>query len=176
MPPLTAHPLWTQMYAASSTVTVNTANAIAYACQYAAVAVAQRAKKREESQHTVLRFKEVALQNTAAPAANAFAAVNDVVVPLDTSFADHLTGCAKRVFCTPSLRRDQPTAVERIIFNDDTDGKLMLCVRTGGGKSLTMYLTAVSVGGIALVIIPLLSLTANQVEQIKMALLLVLYL
>ena len=33
-----------------------------------------------------------------------------------------------------------------------------------------MYLTAVSVGGITLVIIPLLSLTANQLERIKMAL------
>ena len=37
------------------------------------------------------------------------------------------------------------------------------------GESLTLYLTAVSVGGITLVIIPLLSLTANQLERIKTA-------
>ena len=73
------------------------------------------------------------------------------------------------MFRTPSLREGQPEAVSRIIHDSSSDGKLMLCVRTGGGKSLTLYLTAVSVGGITLVIIPLLSLTANQLERIKTA-------
>ena len=165
MPPLTAHPLWTRIYAASSTVAETTANVIAYARQYAVAAVAQRSKEREASYRSVFRFEEV--EEIAAPAGIDIVSVADADVPPDASFADHLTRCAKKVFRTPSLRRDQPSAVERIIFDEHTDGKLMLCVRTGGGKTLTMYLTAVSVGGITLVIIPLLSLTANQLERIK---------
>src|SRR5210317_560660 len=91
-------------------------------------------------------------------------------VASDAPFADHLASCASRVFRMPSLRKEQPEAVERIIFDPECGGKLMLTIRTGGGKSLTLYLTAVSVGGITLVIIPLLSLTANQLERLKQAL------
>ena len=66
MPPLTAHPLWTRIYAASSTVAETTANVIAYARQYAVAAVAQRSKESEASYRSVFRFEEV--EEIAAPA------------------------------------------------------------------------------------------------------------
>ena len=132
MPPLTAHPLWTRIYAASSTVAEMTANVIAYARQYAVAAVARRAKEKEASHRSVLRFEEV--EDTAATAGDDVVAVADADVPPDAPFANHLTSCAKKVFLTPSLRRDQPAAVDRIIFDTRTNGKLMLCVRTGGGR------------------------------------------
>ena len=112
MTPLTAHPLWSRIFAASSTVADATANVIAYARAFAAAAVAQRTQDEEDSRSSVLRFEEAA--DITAPANNDPVAVADAAVHPDASFADHLTSCATKVFHTPSLRRDQPAARELV--------------------------------------------------------------
>ena len=165
MPAPTARPLWSRIHSATTNVVDLTATTIAYAKAYAAAVVEQRVKERDASQSRPRRFKEVDDDN------GQFAdGPDDYTIASDAPFTDHLASCAARVFKMPSLRKEQPEAVERIIFDPSCGGKLLLCIRTGGGKSLTLYLTAVSIGGISLVIIPLLSLTANQLERLKKAL------
>ena len=51
----------------------------------------------------------------------------------------------------------------------ESAGKLIVVDSTGGGKSLITFMSAVTVAGISLLIIPLLSLTANQLSHIKKA-------
>ena len=43
------------------------------------------------------------------------------------------------------------------------------CGSNGGGESLILHTVAVCVGGISLVLVPLLSLTADQLSRIKSA-------
>ena len=66
-------------------------------------------------------------------------------------------------------RPQQHKAVDKILHDTDGDGKLLLVERTGGGKSLTMQMVLTMIGGIALIIVPLLALTADQVEKIRRA-------
>ena len=69
------------------------------------------------------------------------------------------------------MRPKQHIAVNRLLFDVSSDGKLLLVDRTGGGKTLTMQMALTMSSGIALVIDPLLALTTDQVnksrEQIK---------
>mmetsp|Transcript_33194 Transcript_33194/g.69753 ORF Transcript_33194/g.69753 Transcript_33194/m.69753 type:complete len:158 (+) Transcript_33194:242-715(+) len=94
---------------------------------------------------------------------------DDVSVGLDKSFSKHLNSGASRVFCTVSLRPKQQEAVRHIVCDKSSKGRLLVVDRTGGGKTLILHMMAILVGGIALVIIPLLFLTANQFERIKHA-------
>mmetsp|Transcript_13122 Transcript_13122/g.28347 ORF Transcript_13122/g.28347 Transcript_13122/m.28347 type:complete len:292 (-) Transcript_13122:1026-1901(-) len=94
---------------------------------------------------------------------------DDVSVGLDKSFSKNLNSGASRVFCTASLHPKQQEAIRRIIRNKLSKGRLLGVDRTGGGKTLILHMMAILVGGIALVIIPLLFLTANQFERIKHA-------
>ena len=83
-------------------------------------------------------------------------------------FVDHLRSLARRVFGCPALRRRQEVTVTRLLFGEGK-GKLLLVERTGGGKSLVLALTAVCVGGVVVVIVPLLALTADQLARINRA-------
>ena len=76
---------------------------------------------------------------------------------------NNITRCATKVFHMPLIRRYQPNGVERMIFDKKklTASSWYSFARVG---ALTMYLTAVSMGGVALIIIPLMLLTANQLE------------
>jgi superfamily II DNA helicase RecQ len=94
---------------------------------------------------------------------------DNVSVGLDKSFLKHLNSGASRVFCTVSLCPKQQEAACRIVCDKSSKGRLLVVDRTGGGGTLILHMTAISVGGIALVIIPLLSLTANQLDHIKHA-------
>ena len=87
----------------------------------------------------------------------------------DVSLSDHLRSAASRVFRTPSLWPNQLAAIKRLLVDPRTDGKVLLVERTGGGKSLVMLVSAITVGGITLVIVPLLALTANQLSRIRCA-------
>jgi len=82
-------------------------------------------------------------------------------VAFDTSFSEHITSGAHRLFRIPSLRPKQKMVGNKIIFDPTCGGRLIVVERTGGGKSLMLYMTAVSVAGVTLVILPLLSLTTN---------------
>lgn len=55
----TAHPLWYRIHSATANVVELTATTIAYAKEYAAAAIAQRAKDKDELQQRPRRFKEV---------------------------------------------------------------------------------------------------------------------
>ena len=94
---------------------------------------------------------------------------DDDSVGSDADYADHLVSAARAVFGIPSLRPKQREAVDTILFNEESEGKLLVVDRTGGGKSLILQLTAVAVAGVTLVVVPLLSLTANQMARVSRA-------
>ena len=81
----------------------------------------------------------------------------------------HLMLTAALVWRRLTLRHKQNVSVETLVFDPICEGKLLVVDRTGGGKSLIMQLAATMVGGIVLVVIPLLALTANQLAKIKQA-------
>ena len=60
--------------------------------------------------------------------------------------------------------------METICFSEECDGKLIVIDRTGSGKSHILRMVATMTGGIILVIVPLLSLTADQMAKIRVAL------
>ena len=64
----------------------------------------------------------------------------------------------------------QLTAVETIIFSSECLDKLLVVNYASGEKSHILRMIAAFVGGIILVIIPLLTLTANQLEKVMIAL------
>ena len=102
-------------------------------------------------------------------------AVDGLSISSDDSISSHASGtlvrnsAASRVWRTVALRPQQHKAVDKILHDMDGDGKLLLVERTGGGKSLTMQMVLTMIGGIALIIVPLLALTADQVEKIRRA-------
>ena len=73
------------------------------------------------------------------------------------------------MFGVPSLRPRQLEAATRILFEEDCRGRLLVVDRTGGGKSLILQTVATCVGAITLVIVLLLSLTANQLSRLESA-------
>jgi ATP-dependent helicase YprA (DUF1998 family) len=69
----------------------------------------------------------------------------------------------KEVFGIQNYRQNQ-----RAIINAAKSGRdVFVCMPTGGGKSLTFQLPAITDKGITLVVMPLLSLIYDQVSQIK---------
>lgn len=167
MAPPTAHPLWSKIRSVTTNVKELTASTIRYAVEYGEVALAHRAAIQQQQQREVFRFEEVG-NDAAAPHAHDYLSDDSSVDSAD-SFTKHLGRGAGHVFNTRSIHPKQGEAVNRIVLDPTSGGKLIVIERTGGGKSLMLYLTAICVGGISLVIIPLLSLTANQMEKIRRA-------
>ena len=123
---------------------------IDYARQFAAMAISRRSHDAEVEEQEVLQLEEV------LPGHDGHDKSDDNSISSDTSFNARLDSTALRLFRTPLLRPNQRAAVRRILLDPSSDCKLLLCERTGGGKSLTLYMTAVCVGGLALLIITLL--------------------
>ena len=90
--------------------------------------------------------------------------------PVDDAapFVEHLRLLARRVFGYLALHRRQEAAVTRLCFGEG-ESKLPLVERTGGGKSLVLALTVVCVGGVVVVIIPMLALATDQLARINRA-------
>ena len=85
----------------------------------------------------------------------------------DAPFA-HIVCCAlSLVWGTPILRPHQVAAYQKIIFDRRCGGKLLLVVRTGAGKTHVAGLTATMVGGIAVILVPLLPLTLDILEGLR---------
>jgi superfamily II DNA helicase RecQ len=63
----------------------------------------------------------------------------------------------------------QIQAVTSLINVDVCGGKLLLVVKTGAGKSHIMQLTGVMLGGVCLIIMPLLALGSDQVAKLRSA-------
>ena len=119
-------------------------------------------KTRDEEQE-VVRLLEV------RPAEDA---VDGLSVSSDESVSSDASGTLVRnsgsscVWRTKAMRPPQHKRVDKSIHDTDGDGKLLLVERTGGGKSLTMQMVLTMTAGIALILVPLLALTADQVEKI----------
>ena len=101
------------------------------------------------------------------PPENKPLARDDTMDDADDDFASHLFACAHHVFGIPSLRPRQMEAATKIIFEKKCRGRLFVVDRTGGG--LILHTVAMCVGGVSLVPIPLLALTADQLSRIKFA-------
>ena len=86
-------------------------------------------------------------------------------VPADAPFIVQLNNGSSRVWRTPIFCPKQEQAVRTILFSEECGGKLIIIDRTWSGKSHTICMFALFVGGIALVIVPLLLLTANQITK-----------
>ena len=127
---------------------------------------ADNERKRRDDEQEVIELLDV------PPPADA---VDGLSSSSDDSISSHASGtlvrnnAASRVWRTAALRPQQHKAVDKILHDTDGDGKLLLVERTGGGKSLTMQMVLTMIGGIALIIVPLLALTADQVEKIRRA-------
>jgi hypothetical protein len=126
----TALPLWTRIASAASEVAALTAASIDFAKLAAHAAVSQRRREKDQ-QPEVLQFEEVAAAHSESDHD-----IDDASVASDASFGDHLDSGARRIFRTPSLRPNQRAAVKRIVLDPESEGKLLLCERTGAGKSL----------------------------------------
>ena len=74
-----------------------------------------------------------------------------------------------KVFRKSALRPRQVIVANNLVYCKSFEGNCLVVDRTGEGKSLILLLAAVMVGGITLVIIPLLALTANQMTKLKEA-------
>ena len=60
--------------------------------------------------------------------------------------------------------------MHKMVYDPVSEGKLLVIDRTGGGKSLILQLSGIIVGGgIVFVLVPLLSLTANNISNIRRA-------
>lgn len=75
----------------------------------------------------------------------------------DAPLADHLRADTLHAFCVPSLRPKQEEVITTIIADPKCEGKLLVVDRTGGGKSLILFLTAFAISGVPLIIVPLYS-------------------
>ena len=80
---------------------------------------------------------------------------NDLSV--DASFVHQMNNGSSRVWSTPECRPMQIKAVETILFDPACEGKLLVVDRTGGGKSHVLRMIATFVGGIIVLIAPLLA-------------------
>ena len=87
------------------------------------------------------------------------------IVSSEALFSVHLDSGAACIFRTHSLRPKQSATVKGITINANSRGRLLVVDRTGGG--LILYMTALVVGGITLVTILLLALTANQLSRLQ---------
>ena len=85
------------------------------------------------------------------------------------AFREHLHHASASVWGIPKLRENQIAAVERILLDATCRGKLHVIDRTGSGKSHILRMVGTMTGGIVLAIVPLLSLTADQMKRLRKA-------
>ena len=74
---------------------------------------------------------------------------------------------AKELLGVPAMRQEQVEATTRCLDKSICDSKVLMVLRTGSGKSLVMQTAGIMMGGICLMIIPLLSLSADQVSKMR---------
>ena len=79
-----------------------------------------------------------------------------------------LTNLSARMWDTPSLCPTQEAAITEIMHGR-CGGKLLLVHRTGGGKSRVLRMLGSLVAGVVVVIVPLLTLCADQMRKIEEA-------
>ncbi len=107
----TALPLWSRILSAGHDAACSAAASIAYARQFAAVAISQRSPDAEVAEREVLQFEEVRTGHDGHDESD------DDSVLSDASFDANLESAASRLFRTPSLRPNQRAAVRRILLD-----------------------------------------------------------
>ena len=162
---------WYSLYSSAVDATwlsdVVRAHAAAVAIAAGASRIIQALLRRRE----VARF-EAACRDAAPPPSSPRAAddaIGNGATDAEADFPACLAACAHRVYGVPSLRPRQVEAAAKIMFDSECRGRLLVVDRTGSGKSLILQTVATCVGGITLVIVPLLSLTANQLSRLELA-------
>ena len=88
----------------------------------------------------------------------------------DAPFEYVMDNGSSRVWSASTCRPTQHDAVETIIYDENCGGKLLVVDRTGSGKSRILRIIGTFTGGIVVVIVPLLALSANQMAKIETAL------
>ena len=127
--------------------------------------IAEAAAASNRSIESSRRFQEAAVANADDESA---AADSDSIadsVSSQASFDEVLTNLSARMWGTPALRPTQSAAIAEIMHGQCA-GKLLLVHRTGGGKSHIMRMIGSLVAGITVVIVPLLTLCADQIRKI----------
>ena len=165
MPP--PHPRWYNKYSRDTSVAWLTFVITQHAVSQKLAADEARAIIRAEQQRELFLFEDVESGSGVKDSANVS---DDSSVDSDASLTVHLNRAASCVFQTPKLRPKQEEAITKILIDPDSKGRVFVGDRTGGGKSLTLFTTAITVAGLSVFIIPLLSLTANQLSRLRLAL------
>ena len=137
---------------------------LAHAAELTEAVRALEEVRRAEEPPELLRFEDVLADAPAA--ADGTVACDNGLVDSSAPLPDLLASGARCVFGVPSLRPRQEEAVTRILFEPGTGGKLLLVERTGGGKSLVLATAAVTAAGVAVVVVPLLALAADQLARL----------
>ena len=88
-------------------------------------------------------------------------------VDSNASFFQQTNNASSRTWTTPECRPTQVVAVVTILFDAKCEGKILVIDWTGFGKSHILRMIATFTGGVILVIVPLLALTANQMVKIE---------
>ena len=86
-----------------------------------------------------------------------------------TSLLDSIEFVSREVFQTEELRTLQRWAIQLCINPSIVDSKLLFITRTGYGKSHVMRTLGVLAGGVVIIFVPLLSLSADQMNKMKEA-------
>ena len=91
--------------------------------------------------------------------------VDDTAADTDLKSYDALVRFIGRRTFGKELRPEQVRACVKCLDPTECGGNVLLDLRTGYGKSLVAQIVTTLSTGVNLVVIPLLSLSANQVEQ-----------
>ena len=149
------------MYAAhASTVS---AIRVGYYSAANARATDEAAAVANRNESTSYRFEEARVEDVGDNSAADDVSVGSV--SSSASFSEVLDNLSARMWSTPSLRPAQAAAITEIMHGR-CGGKLLLVHRTGGGKSHILRMVGSLVGGIVVVIVPLLTLCADQIRKI----------
>ena len=161
------HPPWHPMYR-SFRETVERIQKRYAAAAYAKAKAAIAVKLTEDAAHQQsLHFESSSPATPALTASNT--PVHTSVRPVVCETDQLLNTASSRQWKVDTCRPKQLAACKKIIFDGSSLGKLLVVDRTGGGKSHILRMIATMVNGIILVIIPLLSLTADQMANVMNA-------
>ena len=131
------HPRWYRIFSDAVNIVWLTALIVAHAKQLAVAARQIREMEEAERQNEVLRFEPVSDFDVIAEGGDDDSVCSEGTVDDPSApFSAHLNSAARRICNVAQLRPKQEEAVERIVLEEKTDGKLIAVDRTGGGKPI----------------------------------------
>ena len=139
------HPRWYDKYSRETPVAWLTFAITQHAVAQRLAAKDACAIIREEQQQELFKFKDVSHDDDALIDGGG---TDNSSLDSDASITEHLNSAAARVFQTPKLRPKQEAAIIQILIEPESEGRIFVADRTGGGKSLTLFTTAITVARI----------------------------